>query len=349
MAEKIPAIVSAVVWIVGKRDVPTVMEKDSIAPCMFSIAPPTPDFIALDAVAEAPSQFCKAWVISSILPGVAFIMVCKPDNASVPKIVARAFSLASSVNPAVAVCSSAIICPMDFILPSLSKKEMPSCSIASLALSVGFAIETNMERNVVPACSPCKPASTMTPVAAANSSILIPIAEADGAAYLNAYCKSDTPAAVRFADSASTSATWVASPALSPNVFKTLETVSATSAKSSPEASAAEMIPGISAMISLASAPFAAISVIASATSELDREVLAPNSSADARRACSSSSVEPEIAPTFRICVSKSMAESAAFFSPAVASPAAAVSTAAIFPPKPLMASPADCRWEPMF
>jgi len=87
---------------------------------------------------------------------------------------------------------------------------------------------------------------------------------------------------------------------------------------------------------------------MASATSELESEVLAPSSNADPRRACSSSSVELEIAPTFRICVSKSIAESVAFFSPTVANPAAAVSTAVIFPPRLLRLSPADCNPLPM-
>ena len=294
-------VISAAVWMAGSRESPTVMENVSIAPCMFSMAPPTPAFMASAAAWLAPSQFCRSFVMASMLPGALFIMASNPDSDSVPKMVANAFCLASSVIPAVAVCRSAITVPMDFILPCASKKEMPRLSMAFCACSVGFAILTNMARRVVPACSPASPASVMTPVAAASSSMLMPRDAADGAAYLNAYCKSSTPAAVLFADSASTSATWVASSAPSPNPLIALVTVSATNARSSPDASAAEITPGIEAIIWLASNPFAAISVIASAVSDADRDVFAPSSSAVSVRRCKSLSDACAIAPTFRI------------------------------------------------
>ena len=79
--------------------------------------------------------------------------------------------------------------------------------------------------------------------------MLIPRLCAAGAAYLNTLPISATPAAEALAVPVNRSATLLASFASKPKPFKADETVSDTTAKSSPEAAAADKTPGIMSII----------------------------------------------------------------------------------------------------
>ena len=301
------------------------MPAPSIALSSSSREPFRLSFMVLAVSDAAPSQFSYAVVSSSRASGPSLISASMPDNASWPNSVASALFFCSSVRSWVLSWRISMISVKDFILPSLSKKVMPSSSMTPSMSSVGLTRRVRAPRSVVPAWLPLMPALESKPIAAAVSSIEIPIALATGATYFIASPVSATAAFVRLAFSASTSATCPASEASRPKPRRVDAAISALDARSSPAAAARSIRPGVASMISLVVKPADARFSIASAASVAENFVVDPNSLAVSSRRSRSFPVAPDIPATRDMAASKSEPTLSAYpDTPTSAVPAAA-------------------------
>ena len=138
----------------------------------------------------------------------------------------------------------------EYILPELSVREMPYCSIADATVSVGFARLVMAERSAVPACEDLIPAFAIKPMAMAESSAEYPKEPSTGAAYLKVSPIMLTVVLALELAAARISAKCPLSEADKPKAVRASVTMSEVDAKSSPEAAARFMIPSMPSSIS---------------------------------------------------------------------------------------------------
>ena len=184
----------------------------------------------------------------------------------------------ASVKPCVALSKSLIISDSFLVLPSLSKTATPN----SLSFFVAFSfapVRFNITvLKVVPACEPLIPASPNIITDATVSCIEKPALVATGAMYFRDSPRVSMLTLALLIAYARESEYIVASCADKPNAVKLSETMSATVANSLPDAMVKSSIAGKPAIISEVSQPAIARNDIASADSEADIIVVAPNS-----------------------------------------------------------------------
>ena len=185
-----------------------------------------------------------------------------PLYASSPAMAFVRATCSVSDNPVIAV----LICPTMFSkptnLPLASFIFSPNCSMAIAAAFGGLASLEITDLKLVPMVLACMPLLLMMAIAVPSSSMLIPKAAAGAPAYCIARPKSCIPSLDLLAAICTTSATCVVFSAISPCFISQMDSAdvitSDVTAKSSPDATAAVIIPGIAPIVSLTSKPPAA-------------------------------------------------------------------------------------------
>ena len=182
-----------------------------------------------------------------------------PDMASLPNSEAAACACSASESPPNFCRSCSMSSRREYILPELSVREMPYCSMADATVSVGFARLVMAERSAVPACEDLIPAFAISPMAMAESSAEYPKEPSTGAAYLKVSPIMLTLVLALELAAARISAKCPLSAAVKPKAVRASVTISEVVAKSSPEAAARFIMPSIPLSISLVFQPAIAI------------------------------------------------------------------------------------------
>ena len=187
------------------------------------------------------------------------IIASIPDIASLPNNEAAACACSASDRPPSFCRSCPIKSRKEYILPELSVREIPYCSIAIATVSVGLARLVIAERNAVPAWEDLIPAFAISPMAMAESSAEYPKEPSTGAAYLKVSPIMLTLVLALLDAAARISAKCPLSEADNPKAVRASVTMSEVDAKSSPEAAARFIMPSIPLNISLVFQPAIAI------------------------------------------------------------------------------------------
>ncbi len=190
--------------------------------------------------------------------GEPLMIASIPDMASLPNSEATACACSASDNPPNFCRSCSMSSRREYILPELSVREMPYCSMADATVSVGFARLVMAERSAVPACEDLIPAFAISPMAMAESSAEYPKEPSTGAAYLKVSPIMLTLVLALLA-AARISAKCPLSEADKPKAVRASVTMSEVDAKSSLLAAARFIMPSIPLSISLVFQPAIAI------------------------------------------------------------------------------------------